>query len=440
MKQVLLFLTLLLCVSSSLGAGGEEKVFLGYYPVWAPSQTWKDGCGLNIADIPAHKYTHLIAFWFFEFSNTTGAVSLYKDEWSDASVLLPQLMALKTSNPSLKILLCLGGGGISVEYWKAAMGSTTKRANLIRTALAFVQQYGFDGLDIDWEGLDSETPALIQVFFRELRAAAPAGTIIAASTPASQYWLNFYHPENVVNYIDYFNVMLYDFTGFSWSETTYSNAPLNGINGLSINQSVTWYMNNGIPTSKIVFGFANFGRSFTLRNPGINQPNTNKTAGTPGSCDNQGGWLTYKEVEKIIARPPAADFLITYDEPTQTPYITYSDQYISYDNERSISAKLDFLKSKNLAGGMIYATDNSHTIADQVWDSLFPGTSSSSSSSTKSSSTSASTTKSSSTSAATGATPSPTTPPDALKGDASFSSQSSFMILVFSVFIAFLLA
>jgi GH18 family chitinase len=43
------------------------------------------------------------------------------------------------------------------------MSSSTLRANFISSAISLAHQYQFDGIDIDWEGLDSSTPPLIQV-------------------------------------------------------------------------------------------------------------------------------------------------------------------------------------------------------------------------------------------------------------------------------------
>lgn len=55
----------------------------------------------------------------------------------------------------------------------------------------------------------------------------------------------------------------------------------------------------------MIFGFANYGRSFTLSNPYFGAPNPNKQGGTPGKCDGQAGYLTTGEIEALIASPPS---------------------------------------------------------------------------------------------------------------------------------------
>ena len=59
--------------------------------------------------------------------------------------------------------MCIGDGSVGVAEWKGVMTSSTLRATFISSAISLAHQYAFDGIDVDWEGLDVSTPPLIQV-------------------------------------------------------------------------------------------------------------------------------------------------------------------------------------------------------------------------------------------------------------------------------------
>ena len=61
------------------------------------------------------------------------------------------------------IQMCIGDGSVGVAQWKRVMTSSTLRATFISSAISLAHQYAFDGIDVDWEGLDVSTPPLIQV-------------------------------------------------------------------------------------------------------------------------------------------------------------------------------------------------------------------------------------------------------------------------------------
>ena len=59
--------------------------------------------------------------------------------------------ALKKQNPSLKIILALGGWNAkSTDFTKIAATDATMNEFNVK-ALAFLREHNFDGLDIDWE-------------------------------------------------------------------------------------------------------------------------------------------------------------------------------------------------------------------------------------------------------------------------------------------------
>lgn len=60
-------------------------------------------------------------------------------------------MALKRSNPNLKVLLSLGGATVSSGPFTNIVRDATTRSAFITHAITYLRQKHFDGLDIDWE-------------------------------------------------------------------------------------------------------------------------------------------------------------------------------------------------------------------------------------------------------------------------------------------------
>lgn len=176
--------------------------------------------------------------------------------------------------------------------------------------------------------------------------------------------------------------MTYDFSG-SWSSQTGLNAPLYSGSGdasqsANSHSAVQNWIRNGASPQKLFLGLGFYGRTFTLADANKNGLNAKTTGpGKAGPYSNEPGLLTYLEVSrKSIYFLSISKILIiyfvfvqicleinkggwrqVYDSTRETPYMSKGNQWVGYDNVKSIKAKVNYAKQNNLAGVMMWSID-----------------------------------------------------------------------------------
>lgn len=110
----------------------------------------------------------------------------------------------------------------------------------------------------------------------------------------------------------------------------------------------------GAPKDKIVVGMATYGRTFTLANPannGMNAPTTG--GGKAGEFTREAGFLAFYEVCEMLKN--GATYI--WDEEQKVPYAVDGDQWVGFDDERSIRNKMKWLLDNDYAGAMVWTID-----------------------------------------------------------------------------------
>ncbi|CAG2179215.1 unnamed protein product [Oppiella nova] len=101
-----------------------------------------------------------------------------------------------------------------------------------------------------------------------------------------------------------------------------------------------------------VLGIPFYGRTFTLATPQNNSFNAPTTGpGGAGPYTRSIGHLGYNEIcENKSWDTKCCD-------KRMAPYAVNGNQWVGYDNEQSIKAKVEFIKSKGLGGAMVWAIE-----------------------------------------------------------------------------------
>lgn len=367
MSSLVKILALIAAAAFVAQAEAATDKIVCYFGSWS---TYRNGNGkFSVENINPHLCTHLI--YTFVGINGDGSINIL-DRWNEIDLgAMRRFNDLKKQNPKLKTLIAIGGWNEGSLIFTKVVSNDRLMENFANSALLFMQEHGFDGFDLDWEyparrggaATDKVNFSKMLKLFRKkfdetgkkyLLTAAVAGTGTAADLSYEVPALN--------EYLDFVNLMAYDFHG-SYDGVTGQNGPLYPSNvDLSleakercVQASVEAWLARGLSPEKLVLGMGVYGRTFTLSNQANNRvgaPVSN--AGHQGPYTMEAGMMGYNEIcEKILQ----GGWTEVWDEKQQVPYMYKGDQWVGYDNPKSIHIKVDYAKSLGLGGLMIWSVE-----------------------------------------------------------------------------------
>ncbi len=269
---------------------------------------------------------------------------------------LAHLRSLKARNPQLKVLLSVGGW--EAEGFSDAALTAASRATFAASVVALLREHSLDGVDLDWEypgqsvaGSKSRPEdrqnftALLQTMREHL-----GRRYLLTIASADREYFDFTEMDRLHVYLDWINVMSYDFFN-SLTPTTGHHAglyasPYAAPTDRNADASVKQHLAAGIPAQKLVLGVAFYGRGFAGVQPahdGLNQRYERFEAAHP-----------YAElVEKSIGRQ---GFVREWDAKAQAPYLwnAQTRAFITYDDPQSIAIKAEYVRKQKLGGMMFW--------------------------------------------------------------------------------------
>ncbi|KAJ8120265.1 hypothetical protein ONZ43_g2982 [Nemania bipapillata] len=296
--------------------------------------------------------------------------------------LFSQFASLKRQNPDLKIIVSLGGWTFNDNHTTTQpvfgdiAGSSSNRAKFIDNLLDFMQNYGFDGVDFDWEypgagdrgGHDDDGVNYTQLL-NDLRDKFKG--VISFTAPTSYWYLRHFDLLAMSKPVDWINVMAYDLHGTWDSSDPIGNHVLAHTNLTEIKLALDLYWRNSIPPGKLNLGLGFYGRSFQLTDPSCYVPGCLfKGGASPGPCTQNSGTLSYREIMDVIADNQLTPY---YDKTNQVKYVTWgSDQWVSYDDQDTFQAKIKFANSQGLGGLLIWSLDQDTAQLDALAGVIYP--------------------------------------------------------------------
>lgn len=219
---------------------------VGYFPDWSAQKASKIQYG---------KLTHIN--YAFAIPKKDGTLRPFENPQTAKQIIK------KGHQSKVKVLIAVGGWSYNDNplepVFMSATSSEAKCKKFAANILKIVDQYGFDGVDMDWEHprVDGKSKSQYQKLMKYLRQGLTkrkklltSAVLAGVSADGNVLWDAAAHSKTVIGYVDWLNVMAYD-GGDGNRHSPYSFA---------VNSANYWLKTRKVPKKKVVLGVPFYAR------------------------------------------------------------------------------------------------------------------------------------------------------------------------------------
>jgi chitinase len=289
----------------------------------------------------------------------------------------------------IKTLLMLGGAGDETIAAFRETSDPVIRKAFVDNLKTIIDEYAFDGFDVDWEPLELDGPNddrdRFLAFSQELRAAMPAKIMTFPTGWNNMNLNNALNPYfgTVSAYYDRISMMSYEmlWCGDGWLSWHFgalygetSQTPS------SIEDTVNALRDSGVPNGKISIGIGFYG--VPIENGswqgGIWVPSGPPYVTAPRQNSDQAGWrisdnwATFSNIMRYYFEDGARQ----WDSLARVPYLSFATPkqisepawadpliqttYVTYEDEQSVAEKGNYVRAEGLGGTIIWTISNGY--------------------------------------------------------------------------------
>lgn len=212
------------------------------------------------------------------------------------------------------------------------LSDTYKRHNLVERLLSEAEIYGFDGLNIDFEGISEKTGVHFIQFLRELSIGCrKAGLILSVDNYASRSANRHYDLASQKDVVDYVIIMAYD----EYGAKSDSYGP---VASYSFVYNAIYNTNELVPEQQIIVGVPFFSRIWMT------------------SVENGNATLSSKAVSMGVALDEAEknNAVVEWQNDKKLNYAEYKVDETTYrvwlEDTEALAAKMELIRESNVAG------------------------------------------------------------------------------------------
>ncbi|MDE3249879.1 MAG: glycoside hydrolase [Bacteroidota bacterium] len=303
-----------------------------------------------IDSFEVEKLTHLI-FCFCHLKGNRISVGNARD-----STTIQRMVALKSRNPQLKIILSLGGWG-GCQTCSPVFNTRKGRREFAESVKELNDYFGTNGIDLDWEypvieGYPGhafsagDKPAFTSLVKKLRKKLGRENEISFAAGGFTHFIDSSIEWKKVMKKVDRVNLMSYDLvSGFSTISGHHTPLYSTEKQKESTDHGVQMMLAAGVPANKIVIGAAFYGRLFSVNDT------INNGLYLPGKFEHG---FSYSRIADTLSN--ANGFTRYWDPIAQAPYAFNPQRRLlaTYDDSTSVQLKTRYVLKNHLNGIMFW--------------------------------------------------------------------------------------
>ena len=295
--------------------------------------------------------------------------------WNDAGPQdagnFEQLRRFKELNPNVELGFALGGWTLSDEF-STAFATHSGRDRFTNDVVdIFKSNNFFSVVDFDWEypggggrgnASSSDDGANFALVLEQLRTELDAlesqtggnYEVSVATAGGSEKLANLNIP-GIDPYVDFYNVMTYDFHG-GWENQTGHQAAMTGdANNYDVTTAVSVFEEVGVELSKVVLGAPSYTRAWGGVDDGGTFGYQQSGAGAEAEGSFEAGVYDYKD---IVTDVITGQSNLYWDDNSKAAFVYDGNEWSSIETTATIAGKAAYVQEKDLGGMMFWALSN----------------------------------------------------------------------------------
>lgn len=279
---------------------------------------------------------------------------------------------IRLINPQIQLVLSIGGW--EAEGFSQAAETEEGRVRFAKSVMRLTREYGFDGIDVDWEYPCSDKAGIRMIpedkenftlLLRELRkqlSVLEEYKTLSIAAGALKTYLAGTNMKEVAEVLDYVQIMTYDLCG-EWDRVTGHHAALfpYGEGAPSSDEIIRLFIEAGVPREKIVMGAAFYSRGWK-----------NVSGVRPGSSAEQPEIpYSYDAIVRNL-ETGEGNYRKFWDDDAKAAYLSNGTDFITYEDGRALQYKARYVKKNNMYGMMYweYGQDKTYRLTGFLREQL----------------------------------------------------------------------
>ncbi len=296
--------------------------------------------------------------------------------WNDAGPQdagnFEQLSRFKELNPNVDLGFALGGWTLSDEF-STALATQAGRDQFTSDVVDIFKTYDFFSVvDFDWEypggggdagnASSANDGANFALVLEQLRSELDAlesqtggNYEVSIATAGGAEKLANLNLAGIDPYVDFYNVMTYDFHGGWENQTGHQSAMTGDANNYDVTSAVSVFEEAGVALNKVVLGAPAYTRAWGGVEDGGTFGYQQSGTGAAAQGSFEAGVYDYKD---IVSDVITGQTNLYWDDNSKAAFAYDGDEWSSIETTATIAGKAAYVQEKDLGGMMFWALSN----------------------------------------------------------------------------------